>query len=92
MYVFCPLFPFEVLKGLKGEVVTCRVWGELSSHVEIALFAESLLSFVASSSFSIRPLKEWVIQDWVRPLDLTSEWPSALEVCIREVTRPQAAE
>lgn len=72
--------------------MTCRVWGELSSHVEIALFAESLLSFVASSSFSIRPLKEWVIQDWVRPLDLTSEWPSALEVCIREVTRPQAAE
>jgi len=32
-----------------------------------------LLSFVASSSFSIGPLKEWVVRAWAGPLDSTSE-------------------
>lgn len=43
-----------------------------------------LLSFMASSSLSLGPLKEWVVQAWAGPLDSTSAGPSALEVCIRE--------
>lgn len=51
-----------------------------------------LLSFMASSSFSIRPLKEWVVRVWTGPLDSVSGGPSALEVCIREAMLSQAAE
>lgn len=68
------LFPFEVLKGLKGEVVVVSRFGRtFLPKWKLHFLLNPWLPLVISSSFSIRPLEEWVSQARLGPLDSTSE-------------------
>lgn len=66
-------FPFEVLKGLKGEVVVSRFGRIFLPKWKLHFLLNPWLPLVISSLFSIRPLKEWVSQARLGPLDSTSE-------------------
>lgn len=68
------LFPFEVLKGFKGEVVVVSCFGRtFLPKWKLHFLLNPWLPLVISSSFSIRPLEEWVSQARLGPLDSTSE-------------------
>lgn len=79
-------FPFEVLKGLKGEVVVVSRFGRtLLPKWKLHFLLNPLLPLVISASFSIRPLKEWVSQARLGPLDSTSE---GFQLCRSESGKP----
>lgn len=79
-------FPFEVLKGLKGEVVVVSRFGRtLLPKWKLHFLLNPLLALVISASLCIRPLKEWVSQARLGPLDSTSE---GCQFCRSESGKP----
>lgn len=79
-------FPFEVLKGLKGEVVVVSRFGRtLLPKWKLHFLLNPLLPLVISASLCIRPLKEWVSQARLGPLDSTSE---GFQFCRSESGKP----
>lgn len=79
-------FPFEVLKGLKGEVVVVSRFGRtLLPKWKLHFLLNPLLPLVISASLCIRPLKEWVSQARLGPLDSISE---GFQFCRSESGKP----
>lgn len=63
----------EVLKGLKGEVVVVCFGRTFLPKGKLHFLLNPLLSWAVGSPFSLRPLKKWVDQARVWPLDSASE-------------------